>query len=461
MKKTELFTHQLKAISSAAKYPARLIFRLPGTGKTRIGMELILAELQKFNLAKILWLSPANLIDQLKNNFALFDIEYYDIFPERKIRPGKCAICSYDMFRLNKKYISSFKWDLVICDEIHKAKSIKTQINSALWDLRKKSLNWYGLTGTPFQNNQYEFFELVSLCAGKKLDLQCELCLQYKHPRHTPVRNFFRMLGFSINRVNKGPVIGISNTAKLIDILTPIVDYIAPEKYLSECKLPTINISSYPVEMTLQEEKIYKQISKNYNRTNKFKAFVSDNLPDEKIEGCFQKLSALRTVSLKDSKANAVIEIIKNIQGENKKAKILVFSNFVEDGLIPLSKKMFENEINHILYYGQLSQTKRISLIGNYINSTNCIMLLSPVGFEGLDLYGTTHIIIMDPHYNPERTRQLMSRAIRAYSDIDELQIIKLESTSKKLQSPLIDEIINKIALRKEKVAKLIEAVLQ
>ena len=86
--------------------------------------------------------------------------------------------------------------------------------------------------------------------------------------------------------------------------------------------------------------------------------------------------------------------------------------------------------------------------------------MLSPVGFEGLDLYGTTHIIILDPHYNPERTKQLISRAIRAFSDVQQIKIINLLSQSDKIKVPLIDTSIEKIAQRKAKISKMIEDVL-
>ena len=116
--------------------------------------------------------------------------------------------------------------------------------------------------------------------------------------------------------------------------------------------------------------------------------------------------------------------------------------------------------INHILYNGSISLSQRTQYVNNYLKGKNKIMLLSPVGFEGLDLYGTTHIIIVDPHYNPERTTQLISRATRAFTNIEKLEIIKIQSISKNIKIPLIDEIIENIAKRKSEVAKIIENTL-
>ena len=86
-------------------------------------------------------------------------------------------------------------------------------------------------------------------------------------------------------------------------------------------------------------------------------------------------------------------------------------------------------------------------------------MLLSPVGFEGLDLYGTTHVIILDPHYNPERTTQLISRAVRAYSSVSEIDVVQLLSVSKHLKMT-IDQSIVAIANRKTRLAQFLENIL-
>ena len=457
----QLFKHQSRALEAAGRFNSRLIFRLPGTGKTRIGIEIINDQLRREGNSSILWVCPANLIAQLKEVFSEFGVVFYDLFTDKKFHAGRCAICSYDMLRLNCRFVCSQTWNLVLCDEIHRGKSNVAQTNHALWRLRKRAVRWYGFTGTPFQNSPYEFFELVSLCVGSHIGTACEFCLQYKHLKHTPIRNFLRRLGLHLNRVNQGPVVGIRDKDKLRFYLSDIVDYIPPEQYLDECRLPKILTSTIQTPLTSSEEEEYLSVLSGFNRKKKYKSFFTDDIGDEYIENCFNGLNALRMVALRESKPGAVADILHGIRQENFSAKILIFCNFVEHGLNILSRELNKRGIPHILYDGKVSAAKRSEYIADFRNGRRNVMLLSPVGFEGLDLYGTTHIIVVDPHYNPERTKQLTSRAIRAFSNVREIKIIKLQSISRKIKKPLIDEIIENIAARKSKVAGFLEDVLR
>ena len=101
-------------------------------------------------------------------------------------------------------------------------------------------------------------------------------------------------------------------------------------------------------EMTKDEEKRYINILKSLKRKKKYKDFINDNISEDKIEGCFKHFIKLRTVTLQDSKANAVLNLVKNINNEISNAKILIFSNFVEDGLNILSKYFHAKNINPV-----------------------------------------------------------------------------------------------------------------
>lgn len=458
--KKELFHHQRRALDLAADNASRLIFRLPGTGKTLIGIELVRRELERNPAARILWIGPANLLNQYQNAFGEFSQPCHSVFPEKRVATGCCNLSSYDMVRLQCGFFCGYSWDMIICDEIHKAKSDATQTNHALWKLRKKCDRWYSFTGTPFQNNPYEFFELVSLCLNRRITVECEMLLQYRRPKSAPIRNFLRRLGFKLDRLNQGPIVGIREPQKLHEILTNVVDYVKPDDYLGECHLPVVNSDVINVPLTADEEEKYTQILRQISRKKKFQQFANDDMGDEFLEGYFKGLSGLRTVALQESKQLATINLLKEIMRRDEQARILVFCNFVEMGLNRLSQKLKECGIAHLLYNGQVPMGKRGDFVRQYLSGEKRILLLSPVGFEGLDLYGTTNIVIMDPHYNPERTKQLVSRAIRAFTQVSSIQITHLISQSKKIKMPLVDEQILKISQRKSRVAKMLEDVL-
>ena len=454
----ELFKHQSSAVEHSKKSPFLLIIRSPGTGKTLIGTTIAQEELQNNAHAKILWIGPANLENQYKNVFDTLALPYNSVSSARNIKSGCCNICSFDILRLHEPLFCNMNWDLVLIDEVHKAKNSATKTNKSLWHLRKKAKRWYAFTGTPFQNNPYEFFELVSLCRGHQVTFNCEKCLMFRSPKKTPVRDFFRRMGFKISRVNQGPIIGIKNPQQLSAILKNYVDYIPREYYHSECHLPQVNINYKDVVMTAEELHLYQQYEKKCCRKKKFKSFASDNLDDASIDGYFHNISVLRTVAMAGSKTEAAIELLKTIIQEQPEAKILIFSNFVEKGLKILSEKLDKIDLPHLFYHGEINPQRRNSFVESYLSGQKNIMLLSPVGFEGLDLYGTTHVIILDPHYNPERTEQLISRAVRAYSFVQEINVIQLLSVSKNRK--IIDQSIVDIAERKRNLGKLLKNTL-
>ena len=397
----KLFRHQIKAIEGCMLYPFRLVYRLPCTGKTLICVELVKKQFQIKSDSFILWLGPANLIAQYKNVFRNMNMtfEHFDS-AERKISSGACIISNYEMFRLHLQDFLNVKWDCAICDEFHRVKSETTMINDAIKSLRNKSKHFWAFTGTSFQNSPYEFFELVSIVAGKNLSFACERTLQYRSPKFSFFRNLFGRLGFRVKRLNQGPVIGVAEPEILHRLISDYVDYVAPDDYIQECNMPAVNEHVKRVELTPEEVVSYKNVLKSY-RKNREKSFFSDNLEDDQIETSFNNLTELRQNILRmDGKISSKIitctQDIKSVLTDST-SRILVFSNFVKYGLEQLAISLEDAHIKFSLYDGSTSKKERKEMLHDYFFGSIPVMLLSPVGFEGLDLYGTTHIFVLDP----------------------------------------------------------------
>ena len=54
------------------------------------------------------------------------------------------------------------KWDILVIDEGHRAKNVKTQLRKALKEM-KVEVQKIVLTGTPVQNNLNEFWSIIDL----------------------------------------------------------------------------------------------------------------------------------------------------------------------------------------------------------------------------------------------------------------------------------------------------------
>ena len=460
----KLFQHQIKAIQGCMVHHFRLIYRLPGTGKTLIAVELIKRQLQTKHNSLILWLGLANLVIQYEKVFNVQNIPFHPFNPKIDHNiSGICVFASYEMFRLHSDYFLSKDWDCVICDEFHKAKSDTTQINSALKSLRKKSRHFWAFTGTPFQNSPYEFFELLNVIAGKNISFACESTLQYQRPKSSFLRNFLGRLGFRVKRLNQGPIMGVSQPQRLHDLVYDYIDYISPEEYMHECHLPAINEQVRLVTLSHTEVEAYKKVLKTY-RKKREKEFFNDCLTDEQVETAFNNLAELRQslLSAKDKASSKILACAEDIDKVlyDRNNRVLVFSNFVKNGLEQMADILRTQHISFSLYDGNTTVQQRKSIINDYFSGRIPLMLISPVGFEGLDLYGTTHIFVLDPHFNPERTLQLVSRAIRAFSNVKTINVVHYVATSEELKHPSIDEMILKISECKKKLAKIIESCL-
>lgn len=134
---------------------------------------------------RILVVAPTSVRENWKNEFATwtpFRTQLYDRGDEptiaRKLRNGAIDVLiagDNPVSNYGKGFFStpcgpkfgSWKWDVVIVDEIHVAKNKTTKIYEALTVIPKKVM--FGLTGTAVQNKLKELWNVMSLVVPKRL----------------------------------------------------------------------------------------------------------------------------------------------------------------------------------------------------------------------------------------------------------------------------------------------------
>lgn len=127
--------------------------------------------------------------------------------------------------------------------------------------------------------------------------------------------------------------------------------------------------------------------------------------------------------------------IFKNIS--KHKGLVVVYSNFVKNGLnvfaevlksngwTPYNKYEQRYDTTFISITGDVPEKDRVHMIDKFNSKNNKsgqyikLMLLSPTGAEGLDLKNVMSIHIMDPYWNYGRIQQIIARAIRYKSHDD------------------------------------------
>lgn len=460
-----LYPHQERAVENACSRPFILIIRALGSGKTAIALHIADRLLSRSPDPGLL-VCPAHLLRQteaelqkwvLGLSLTIVDSNAIGVF-----RPGCLYAVSYDRLRLAASRLCAQKWGIVIVDEFQHAKNLATRNHQVLSQIRKRAPRFVAMTGAPFQNGPREFFNLVSLVAGKPIQDVLESCLAFKRQiKESWLRRFLRRL-FRL-RVNQGPVIGVRDPEKLKKLIEPYIDFPKEEDYIGQCGLPIVSETTIEVDLEPSEIDQYRRLLRKHRKKTD-RMFMNDELDDDRLASGYKRVADLRqallgSVENPSSKVRKLCESVR-LLCQDPRNRVLVFSNFVEHGVAVISAKLTSLGVKHALYVGGLSKEAKEKKVAMFKFGETPVLVLSPVGFEGLNLVGTTHVCVADPHYNPAVTAQLIARATRAGCGVREVVVQHFVSVAPSLEKGTIDQAILRIARRKAEVNSLIEAAL-
>jgi SNF2 family DNA or RNA helicase len=108
--------------------------------------------------------------------------------------------------------------------------------------------------------------------------------------------------------------------------------------------------------------------------------------------------------------------IIKMINDSD--LKTLIYSNWVENGIWVLQDELNKRNIDWTEITGSTTINKRKQAVNDFNNGKIGVLFISAAGSEGLDLKGTRRVIILEPHWNDERIKQVIGRAARYKSHV-------------------------------------------
>jgi superfamily II DNA or RNA helicase len=146
---------------------------------------------------------------------------------------------------------------------------------------------------------------------------------------------------------------------------------------------------------------------------------------------------------------------------------IIIYSNYLANGILPLTIHLDKNKISYALYYGEQTEEKRNKIIDKYNQRQTDVLLITSAGSESLDLKNTRSIHIMEPHWNESKINQIIGRAIRydshkALPETDRtVEIVRWISVfGYKIPYETADEYLVKIAQQKEKMFQSFDAII-
>jgi hypothetical protein len=154
----------------------------------------------------------------------------------------------------------------------------------------------------------------------------------------------------------------------------------------------------------------------------------------------------------------------------------LIYSNYLESGIIPLSRRLSALGISNAVFTGDIGDLERRRIVEGYNKGKIKTLLISGAGAEGLDLRGTQLVQIMEPHWNNPRLDQVIGRAVRygSHSHLPkEKQKVMVQRFFSRPQPGLlqrlgimsqdtgIDHYLHELSTRKQRLAEQVLSVLR
>lgn len=469
----KLKPHQNKVVKYMKTSNARGIILYHGLGSGKTITSIAISKLYNKTVIIIVpasmrnqWKEELNKMNVKNTNYKLYSFEGFLNYVE-----------------LNE--IKSLKNNIVIVDEAHRIRSVKGKTSSILVSLLQTAMKVILLTGTPMVNSPEDIAPLVNSITGtdtlptdendfreKFLILESKTlppinkrCKNYSSITCSKNGIIYKNSLCKYHYVNsskkgekkksliKKDLDGADNlrewklvekkriqdaraTAKL-GVLKPnisefskfvkqIISYYKPEQDINY--FPNVTNKIIKVKMSQEQYKNYIKYQKKVNNED-IKLLKSSKKVTRKTSTMNVFLNATRQISNTwNGKKNSpkLNKILNTIKKGPKPA--LIYSNWIQNGIIPLSEMLDDNNIKHLKFIGGMSDKKKTEVIKQYNNREIDALLLSSSGGEGLDLKNTRQIHIMEPHWNEAKISQVIGRGIR-YKSHDSLPISERKVT--------------------------------
>jgi hypothetical protein len=112
-------------------------------------------------------------------------------------------------------------------------------------------------------------------------------------------------------------------------------------------------------------------------------------------------------------KIQRMADDIQKMHAKDPNYRGVAYSNYLDGGLLPLSRALQKRNIPHEIFHGGVSKQDRARMVADYNAGKNKVLLVSSSGSEGLDLKGTKSVSVMEPHWNDSKIEQVIGRGIR------------------------------------------------
>ena len=440
--------HQKKVIKYFQKNDVRgiILYHGLGSGKTITSLGVSELYLDK----NVVCIVPASMRTQ-------WDIELNKVVKNKK----RFTIYSYEEFPKRILSVNNLKNKIVIIDEAHRLRNLGT-ISKTILNLTKEVFKIILLTGTPIVNSPMDFSNLANLVYGENrlpltekafehlfLELKIEKpkssmrCSEYSNIicSNNGIREEnskycqYHLYLFKKKRLpnlfkedkkyEKEQEERILKNKKNIDskkklnktlfkkYIKNLVSYYQPD-IIGVDEYPTTIKHYLKSDMSMKQNQMYKIATKMLSKEDLERVEGGENyfIDDNTMFNAFlNKTRQISNCVNGDMDSPKFINILKYCK--KGPFPIIIYSNWINNGIVPMKRLLEMNNLNCYAYTGELNDREKKRIVDEYNKKKIQVLLLSSSGSEGLDLKNTRQIHIMEPHFNMAKINQVIGRGIR------------------------------------------------
>jgi SWI/SNF-related matrix-associated actin-dependent regulator of chromatin subfamily A-like protein 1 len=385
MNRDGLFPFQSEGVDFIHKNKGRVILAdSMGLGKTITSLGWIR---ERTDLKKILIICPASLTFKWKNEILKWvsPDETVQVVTSGKqpLENVRFLIMSYALMVSKFQELKPETWNAAIIDEAHKAKELKSQRSRCLHALTFEHVLL--LSGTPMLNRPVELYSLLNLLNPVEWYDWFKYCMKYCNA----TKNYF---GWDMT--------GASNLEELKGRLQNYMIRRTAQEVMPE--LPELTRTRVPIEVKRTEIKA---------ALDSLQVWVEEN----GVKGKSRAEAMVRVGKLRQAiglaKVPAVIEMIEDVLESEPTKKIVIYA-FYHSVVQAFETGLSKYSVSKIT--GEIPQEERENRkIAFQTKARPQIMIISPAGGEGIDLYASSLLFMAERDWVPGIEEQIEARLKR------------------------------------------------
>lgn len=338
------------------------------------------------------WINEMNLRFGLDvrnaSSLELFELMFDEINANKFNEDAPIYITTYSLLSRQER-LPSPSLGLLLFDEIHHVRNPDTIAHQSALKLSINADFRVGLSATPINNSLS--------------DLASILAILLKSCSFSDIDELLRDLWES----------------DLIESLSCMTTRFMKEQLLEQFTTRVVHTEhvEYPAEYIMESNQIVESVMMERGGGSFFERIIFYRLASSSPPAFHHSLKGKNIdTTFHDPKAERLCELVESKPDE----RWLIFTEFKETAYY-LEQKLRKRLV--LVLNGEKSAEEKTAISNIFANEENAVLIMTPVGSEGLDFQVCSHLVNYDLHWNPMKIEQRIGRIDRIGQNKDEIHV--------------------------------------